>query len=212
MTIAISIQDAEHAVGQPTRTWPGKCYGIADALLESDLIEQGELRYGHFVGNVSDDCKLFPSSRPFHQHGWIELPDGTVVDPTRWVFEHVAPYIYVGDADDYDVGGNRWRYATRGPFPEFVETDKLFDLCNGDISDSLADFLMHLVGGVNPEEGARMQHGGDERLSFGQILWIANLPPEHLEPYTADLYRWLIARKAGGTIPFDNRCLILGAP
>ena len=34
-------------------------------------------------------------------HVWIERPDGTIVDPTRWVFEGVWPYVYEGPADLY---------------------------------------------------------------------------------------------------------------
>ena len=37
-------------------------------------------------------------------HTWIEKLDGTVVDPTRWVFEGVWPYIYEGPRDWYDKG------------------------------------------------------------------------------------------------------------
>ena len=31
-------------------------------------------------------------------HFWIRTPDGRVVDPTRWCYEDVTPYIHVGPA------------------------------------------------------------------------------------------------------------------
>lgn len=42
------------------------------------------------------------SKAGFCRHGWVELEDGCVLDPTRWVFEHVEPYIYVGDPSDFE--------------------------------------------------------------------------------------------------------------
>jgi hypothetical protein len=92
-----TLAEAEAVIGEPASKWVSRCYEIAYALVEKGLVP-GRAVYGHYLGPV------MPSS-PFHDrhsacdftgHGWVSLPDGRVLDPTRWVFEATEPYLYVG--------------------------------------------------------------------------------------------------------------------
>jgi hypothetical protein len=103
----LSPEEAAKAIEVPVREWPGNCWYICEWLLETDLLPDGSthkrgrytgaLIYGKYRAEIlawSDDI----GSR---RHSWIETPDGTVVDPTRYVFEGVEPYIYKGARDNY---------------------------------------------------------------------------------------------------------------
>lgn len=98
--------------------------GEAQPALSRDEVQhrdvQGEVRYGNWMGPIHPDCPEF-GGRPFAHHGWVEKADGSIVDPTRWVFEHVKPYIYEGPNDHYDAGGNEIREARIGSRPPALE-------------------------------------------------------------------------------------------
>jgi len=94
----ISIRDVEKVAG-PVEDWPGNCYAIACAIVKAGLVD-GEAVYGHWTGDVHPKS-MFYSRSGFCHHGWIRLPDGCVLDATRWVFENAKPYIYVGDPEDF---------------------------------------------------------------------------------------------------------------
>lgn len=103
-----TIDECVRALDWSTEKWRGQCYGVALALIESKLVS-GRAVYGHYYGPISPTSKPFGSragtSFPAH-HGWIVTEDGHIIDPTRWVFEDRAPYIYhldpcgCGDFDD----------------------------------------------------------------------------------------------------------------
>jgi hypothetical protein len=92
---------------------------VASQLVGAKLIP-GSAVYGHWTGPIAKDSyfhRLGAGAGPFVRHGWILLPDERVCDPTRWVFEDVAPYLYVGEADHYDEGGDKFRVAMYGDRP-----------------------------------------------------------------------------------------------
>jgi len=161
-------------------------------MLFHKLVE-GRFQYGHYCGRIHPDCKLF-SGRAFTHHAWIRDGD-TIIDPTRWVFEVVAPYIYQGDAEDsdYDFGGNDLAMLLLKPCPAFDARQVLFKL-----TDSV--------------RGATRGYwfGGHNVMSLHQVFWLVNLPLQILGDDAEAVYRWAIDNDLAGFIPLDNRIEILG--
>lgn len=183
-------------IGVLLKEWPGKCHQIAALLLEHGLFE-GELRYGHYHGTISPES-IF-GDRPFTHHGWIEQ-GVKIVDPTRWVFECVEPYIYVGfNNDEYDFGGNYVREQYMRPCPDYDPKQSP--------KQQIFDFS------VLSEESQVIIRELTQRasiLSLWQLAWIANAPLHFLQPQAKEIYQWIADLGLPGFIPFDNRKLILG--
>lgn len=90
-------RDLADRIGFSLDKWGGHCYQVAVALVRKGVV-LGEVVTGYYDDgeNVTDHC-------------WIKLPDGTILDPTRFWLEDKEPYIFQGPADDhYDEGGVRW--------------------------------------------------------------------------------------------------------
>jgi len=189
----LTAQQVAKAIKIPVKKWPGRCHEIACAMLKAGLVE-GKDRYGHYFGPIADDCEKF-GGRAFTHHGWIESGD-KIIDPTRWVFENVDPYIYIGPKDDpdYDFGGNRLRKMMMKPCPPFDKAHKVYKL-----PDHLKAYCQLMIGTDRDE------------VSGAQAMWLANLPLDILDDRAEPLFRW-IAEGVGlpGLIPMDNRMEILG--
>ncbi|MCP4427241.1 MAG: hypothetical protein GY803_22360 [Chloroflexi bacterium] len=99
-------------IGLAPSKWAGQSYATAVALVRHGLIK-GTVRYGYWLGPVAPESPFF--GRPIISHGWVDLGDDHVCDPTRWVFEAVDPYIYEGPNDHYDFGGNYLRALIGNP-------------------------------------------------------------------------------------------------
>lgn len=107
----LTIADVVRGIGIPVEQWNGNCYAIACAMLRAKLV-RGRPAYGHWLGRVHPKSS-FASKRglPFVRHGWIVLDErgahgqrpGRVLDPTRWVFEAVEPYLYIGAPPDGEL-------------------------------------------------------------------------------------------------------------
>lgn len=95
----LTAQAVADAIQVPLHEWPGNCYAIACAVLKSGMV-RGRATYGHYYGYISPLSIPF-GGRKWSRHGWITRRK-TIVDPTRWVFEAVKPYIYVGPVNDAD--------------------------------------------------------------------------------------------------------------
>ena len=128
--MTLTVQEVEEATGYSAETWKGNCYGMATAILSRGLVE-GRAEYGIWHGAIAPGSYF--EGRPVARHGWIRLPDGQVLDPTRWVFENVDPYIYVGPDDNYDLGGADLTkqilgdvYATEPEILDFLEDPEYF--------------------------------------------------------------------------------------
>lgn len=186
-----TLAAVEKHLGEKAIYWAGRCYEIAYRIVECELVE-GEPIYGHYLGHVEPGT-LF-AGRSIIQHGWILLPDGRIMDPTRWVFLGVDPFLYVGeDHQDYDRGGNKMREAFMRPFPAFNEERAVKDffppkgliqICAG-MAESMAGFNV---------------------WSVEQLSWVANLPYHVLEEYTNPLRVYKALEKVGliGFVPIDN--------
>ena len=104
-----SVEEVERHAG-PSSEWPTNCYAVATALFESGMLRELDLG-PHWRAHGMWDGDVAPGS-PFAgkgacMHGWVEFEAGFVVDPTRWVFEDVAPYVAVAPIGEYDFGKAR---------------------------------------------------------------------------------------------------------
>jgi hypothetical protein len=192
----LDVHTAAAAIGVPVPAWRGRCHKIACMLVDRKVVA-GRPAYGHYYGPVAPSS-YFSRSRhlPFQPHGWIVLPDNQVCDPTRWVFEATAPYLYIGPGDDYDEGGNRLLAAQAGPCPPPA----------GPVAVELrgspaAPWIVRLADG--------QVVGG---LTVRQAFWLANLPLVTLGHLARPIYELLTETGYRAAIPIDNRLRILDPP
>jgi hypothetical protein len=182
--------------------WVGRCYEIAAKLLAQNDIEGSVLEgrfpkgtrlcYGHYLGERTP-AGLYPNHYgvPFAQHGWLELPDGRIFDPTGWAFYSSEPAIYVGPADDYDEGGNSWRKRNLSPPLGWDPAAKSVEL---GLTTNIGTWLQAEYGTPEP----------DGVLSVDQAFHLANRHPDEL-PDVEAIYRALVNANLAGLIPLDNR-------
>lgn len=182
-SIRLTLAEAEQIVGAPAREWAGNCFAVATAL--ADRVG-GIAVYGAWDGPIAP-TSLF-AGRPSANHGWVQLTNGQVFDPTRWEFEGLDPYLFEGDSDYYDEGRNRQRAENLPPFPE--ANDEPLELNPGPLAAALAALC-----------------GGEpiDRYTIAQWMWFANLPWDTLGEHRAALYDLLIANDRRALIPIDNR-------
>jgi len=179
------------AIDWPVAEWPGNCYGVAAAIVKAGLVE-GVAVYGHWLGPVHPDGYFGDrTGLPVVQHGWILSPEGEIIDPTRWVFENVQPYIYVGRNDAaYDEGGNAVREWLLSPCPA-PTGERKFTLTLGPTVLRKVQKLL-----------------GDQSTSFTneQVFWLANLPYDRLRPFAPEIYAAFKEHEhIEAYIPIDNR-------
>lgn len=180
------------------RKWRGQCHYAATMLVQFGIV-QGHVRYGNWMGPIHPDCPEF-GGRTFTHHGWIELEDGSIVDPTRWVFEHVEPYVYEGPNDHYDAGGNVVREAIQGRTPPTFNPSKQTYLLS--VPLELLDFFYE-----------QCDDDGMVVLDIDQLFWVANLSPRVLggNAGAAILYRELDRLEMGMLVPIDNWRMVMGS-
>ncbi|WP_217648976.1 hypothetical protein, partial [Paracidovorax wautersii] len=125
------------------------------------------------------------------RHGWIECDDGSLVDPTRWVFEGAEPYIYFGrPSREYDEGANRLRACFARPAPIF---------------DPLKTMVV-IPGRVESEVFASLL-GMDvvrSEINVEQAFWIGNLTLDALGVYANMVYQALEKMGLKVFVPIDN--------
>lgn len=107
---------AARIINWPVDEWPGNCWAVAEAIRLSGLVPGARSQYGIYGGPIADGSYF--DGRAIARHGWLRLDDGTILDPTRWVFEGLAPEITTippGDPrqDEYDLGASTLRGAAR---------------------------------------------------------------------------------------------------
>ncbi len=202
----ITISEIEKAFGLPAPEWAGKCYEVACAA--ADLIDGAVAVYGHYLGDVAPGT-LFSGRPGFVQHGWVLLPDGSVLDPTRWAFEGVDPYLYVAPmSDEYDEGGNKLRTALQGQAPTFNCEDRVVNI-KPRILPMAAWAWMESVLGLQDHFGDEGYEPGD--VGFMQLVWIANLDPRMMGvdgEHTVDIYAMLGKLDQMALVPIDNQLMV----
>lgn len=178
----MNVKEVEKAIGTPVQEWKENCYAISCAIVKAGLVN-GFAVYGHYVGPVAK------KRLPFERHGWVLLKDGRVLDPTRWVFENVPPYIYIGlNNGDYDEGGNAWASENERPCP-LEASERNVTLTLEPAAQAYVEKLMN-----RPLDG----------IGMPQVFWLANLAYDRLGPFVEEIYRAL--EKAGhkAFVSIDN--------
>jgi len=186
-----SIAVIEKAIGIKADRWVSRCHEIAGCILRKNLVpSKSRLCYGNWMGAFEEGSPFH--GRAFTHHGWIELPDGRVYDPTRWVFEQVKPYIYVGANDHYDDCAEELRAALHpSGMPEPQGKTVEFPVCS---VRTLRRFLPVV----------RKNH-----VHLNQIFWLANQPLAHFRGHERAVFKALVRATLGTLIPFDQRRKVL---
>ena len=182
------------AIVVPTKRWPGNCYAIACACVRKHMIV-GRPVYGHWLGPVVETAAAYDThqSAGFVPHGWVDCPFDMVYDPTRWVFEGVAPYIYLGKNDYYDIGGQALRMAMERDCPGHNPHGKKIRLPLKATECALIEALV-----------------GNWPLTIEQLFWLGNLALPRLGSLTEPLYKAMVNAGHRAIIPIDNLMLVLG--
>lgn len=119
----MTAQEVAEKIGIPLEKWEGNCDWIANELVKQGIVE-GRVVRGFWHGVMKGYWEPRGKAAHFTQHSWIELPDVTTVDPTRWSFENTTPYIYVGHFAGADI-----------PCHDFDETEDLFECFCGHVDE-----------------------------------------------------------------------------
>jgi len=194
----LSIRQAAKAIGVPVHNWNGQCYGIASAIVDKGLVE-GVAIYGHWLGPIAETSTFANRSHlGFVQHGWILLDDGKIMDPTRWVFESIKPYIYVGPTKGlYDEGGNKIREEFQ-MVPEFDASDEVYGVPHRVMSGAAWIWAERVLGLL----GSTLQPLGV--LSLGQLRYLANMNPVRMNGCARDIMITLARLNLLSLVPIDN--------
>lgn len=191
-----SVRLVAEAIGIPVSDWPGRCHEIAMVCHKAGCVPaSAKVRYGIWCGPISEESQPF-AGRSITHHGWVELADGRIYDPTRWVFEAVEPYIWVGRDEDewYDMGGNRLREHTmdcsKPPVPGGRELL---------IPTAARKLFAKYLTGDKVKGTAPVSH----------LMWLGSLPLHRLGKDAKPIYKALLGMQMGAAIPIDNRQAIL---
>jgi len=181
---------------EPT-DWINRCHEISTMAVKMGCIAGAPI-YGNYYGPVGDNCEiedwiLRSQHRVPIRHGWIRQPGGVIIDPTRWVFEGVGPYVALilpGNAEhkDYDPGAQRLKIASYPP-PPSRDNDKTIELM--------------FDGSLTTWSKTMLQDDQGPPYTFKQIMWMANLPPSIAGIAAAPLYEALAGAGHRATIPPD---------
>lgn len=180
-------QAVAQQIGIPLKNWRGNCFAVARAMERAGLV-RGQAVYGLWLGRVARGSIFY--GNPIVQHGWVKEPDGTVTDPTRYEFEQVQPYIYVGPAEGlYDEGGNTLLQGFETPCPVFDAGQRVVHL------ELPAAAQVWLAGHTHTTS----------LVTVDQAFWLGNLSLMTLGDHAEAVYWALIAAGYGEAIPLDNR-------
>jgi hypothetical protein len=231
VTIQLSISQAEKALGEKAKKWENRCYEIAQKLAKTGLLPVGtEAVYGHWIGAVHSKSSFYAhSARDFASHGWCVCPDGTVVDPTRWVFEWAKPYIFIGKEEDNDeftckichhhADEHRNSFmaecAVLGCRCPMFDPGTCWPYDEG--GNQLRRKLMRAVPKYDPKGQLVLVDFGKmepwvrkkladkhKRWTSMQLHWLATLPYEDFEGRAFDVYKAIRQAGHGAVIPIDN--------
>ncbi len=197
----ITVEQLEESSKIPVRMWVGNCYTMACEA--ADLIEGSKPVYGHFRGDVHPKSVFSRVAvAGWVQHGWVVLPDGKILDPTRWVFECKKPYIFIGTTGvEYDEGGNTLRRLILEPAPKFDPEDRVVnikkEMCPSDTWTFIEEVFQLQDQFVYDEYSP-----GD--ITVFQLHWLANQDPKDLRGYAGIIYGMLERLNMKGFIPIDN--------
>lgn len=189
----LDIEEIAKKIDWPLTRWEGNCHGIASQIIEKGIVK-GRVVRGHYHGPVEEGSMFF--GKPIIPHSWIELEDGTILDPTRWCFEDDYPYIYICKGDsDYDIGGDDWRatMTLSRECPRIKSKVEIFQPFEGECLSYVSSLIY-----------------GQTAFSKDQLFWLANLPKDMLFPFTKSIYKGLDKVGMRATVPIDNYRYVMG--
>lgn len=191
---SIKAETIARRIRFPLINWPGNCHYVAKLILDFNIVK-GQLCYGLWHGLIADGNSF--SGRLFTHHGWIELENGQIYDPTRWVFESALPYIYIGPNNgEYDFGGNKLREKMQPSCPPFLNNETQFNYSG--LSKRTKVKIAELVPSI------------PDVLCLSQLFWLANYPPDYFVAEAKAIYTWIVKQGQRALIPYDNKQRILG--
>jgi hypothetical protein len=194
MRLKVDVNEVGELIGEPPLEWEARCHEIACAIVEAGIIA-GAAVYGHYRGPIADGtCWERYRSVGFVHHAWIVTTDDKIVDPLRWSFEGIEPYLYETSArdSDYDEGGNVFRESLRRPCP--TPTDKPCEPVKLLFSDEQAENFVCALLGIT-DRGIP---------TLAQVFWLANLPLQTLGAFAVSIYQAVCGAGHGAFIPIDN--------
>lgn len=199
-----TLQQCVDTIGIPVEQWAGNSYSIARAIVQAGLVEEfnGVAVYGHWGGGVHPDSFFaYREGHPFIQHGWINLEDGRVLDPTRWSFDAKEPYLFIDhNSGEYDEGGNEWRDAMMEP-PPWNKEDSQYTISERILK---SDAWIHVERLLDCSDYHCNDDVPIEQLCRAQLFWLANVPYYLLEPHAAEIHEALKRCRMKAFIPMDN--------
>lgn len=196
-------------VGDVPDKWKGRCFEIASIVANSGLLPEAVAVFGHWTGLIQPQS-FFSDRRNlgWTNHGWIVLPGGIVVDPTRWVFENAQPYIFVGQHDegsecvDFEAAEDEVTCVHCDHVVEEHAKGGLFRPCRlcAWPYDEGGNKVRAAFQRPPPDLKHPRQQGGKrvrlsallgEPLAFARVLLIHQLLPSDPQAFTLDQVAWL---------------------
>lgn len=204
------VHEVAAAIGLPVENWHGKCYAIACQMVMVGLTD-AEPVYGSWSGPIHPDSHFGKRQGGDVNHGWlvadkprwnsVGVQPKSIIDPTRWVFENVEPYIYVGPNDYYDRASDARRmmmHAMR-PIPEPEKREVHLDL--GDVEE-----IIEHVNQLLDDDTYCCDY------DFKQVFYLANCPVSVLRPFAKEILSAISEAGHNGLIPVDVRQWVLEEP
>ena len=195
----LPIDQIAETIGIPVEGWAGNCYGVATAIVRAFDWRTAAPVYGNYWGPVDSRSEF--AGKPYIHHGWILTMDGTIVDPTRWVFEAVDPYIAViarskrKQAAQYDEGSERLAQAKLRQPPQFDPSARLISLDSFRVQPELLSYI-HARLKLRP---------GSTELNPHHLFWLANVPYSFHGTMVYHLYVLLESLGVLAYVPIDYR-------
>lgn len=206
--IRIGKRAMEGRLGGPPASWAGNCHGASLAVVDELGEEVAVVRRGYFTGRCHP-LSHFGRQGGVSQHSWVELRDGSVLDPTRfaitfvdadWPVWHGAGGVVTAE---YDIGGCRSQ-APSGDAPSVLGSD-------GDPIELECESAEHFA--TMLALPAEYFGEGWMQISLEQIAWLAHLPIRAGSEDTGtishffapELYEAIINAGHGALIPIDRR-------
>lgn len=209
----LTVEHVEKALNWPAPQWQGQCYAVATQLVKHGLVE-GRAVYGAWYGAINPEGWWeYKAGTPFVRHGWVLLPDGRILDPTRWSFEGVEPYIWIGpgDAPEYDEGNNTLSemMLSRTPWPE-PDGSKTYRF---ELMAEIVREVEHHGAELTEDEIDGLDYNHIEcHLTGPQVFWLANFPITlySTPDYAREVYTQIEEHGFRAYVPLDNWKAVMG--
>lgn len=196
-----SAEEVSGAIKVDLSQWPTNCYGIAQAVLESGVLDAYQekhgklfLTYGQYQGEIAPTSAF--ANRPFTRHGWLESPLGHVVDPTRYVFLGTTPQLWAGTIEDYDLSGARIRERMSPSPPKITDSDFVKLPLNDPSSLAVFDRLLR-------NRNREVEKSG--QIELCHLIWIATRPVADMGKDAPMILRTIDMVGKPALMPVDTR-------